>query len=173
VLFLLFESRPVPAIMAALLSAAFAVVIAMLVPPTHVTFYSSEDPVLHVAQESSVSFPVVRFIVGTPEERVIARLRKSAWSRAGRNRWEILDAEQRPIGFAAEESLSRAWMRKIAGKFARRYESNVRIHYLGKAAGWILRRPDENGDADVLDVAGDVDRRVAVALAALVLGSEP
>ena len=174
VLFLLFESRPIPAIMALLLSAAFAVVIAMLVPPIHVTFYNDSSPVLHIAQEGNITFPIASFLVGTPEERVIARLRKTAWSRIGRNRWDILRANDgRRIGSAIEESLSRALLRKAAGKFNRRYESNVRIRYFEKNVGWILRRPDENGEVDVLDAAGDIDRRIAVALATLILGSEP
>jgi hypothetical protein len=174
ILFLLFESRLLPAIMALLLSAAFEVVIAMLVPPIHVTVFDETNPVLQIAQESNLSFPVASFIVGTPEQRVIARLRKSVWSRLGRNRWDILSpSDHRPIGSAAEESLSRAMLRKIAGKFSRRYESNVRIRYVGKNAGWIHRRPDSSGDIDVLELAGEIDRRVAVALATLILGSEP
>jgi len=71
VLFLLFESRIIPAVMALLLSAAFAVVIAMLVPPTNVTFYNSDSPVLHIAQESSVSFPIARFVVGSLQIAII------------------------------------------------------------------------------------------------------
>ena len=173
VLFLLFESRPVPAMMALLLSAAFAVVIAMLVPPVQVTFYNESSPVLHIAQEGNISFPIASFVVGTPEDRAIARLRKTAWSRIGRNKWDILRTDGRPIGSAMEESLSRAFLRKLAGKFNRRYESNVRLRYFEKNVGWILRRPDENGDVDVLDVTDDIDRRIAVALATLILGSEP
>jgi len=173
VIFLLFESRLIPAFMALLLSAAFAVVIAMLVPPTNVTFFNSDSPVLHVMQETSVSFPIARYVVGSPEERVIARLRKSAWSRLGRNRWDIVDANNRAIGSAIEESMSRALLRKIAGKFSRRYECNVRLRYLTKNVGWIIRRPDDAGEVDVLDVTDDIDRRIAVALATLILGSEP
>jgi len=174
VIFLMFESRPLPAFMALLLSAAFAVVIAMLVPPIHVTLYKEEDPVLHIAQQSNVSFPVASYVVETPEQRVVVRLRKSVWSRLGRNRWDILDAgDNRPIGYAAEESLSRAFLRKLAGKFNRRYESNIRINYLGQGAGWIVRRPDNTGDVDILELGGDIDRRVAIALATLILGSEP
>jgi len=102
------------------------------------------------------------------------RLRKSVWSRLGRNRWDILDAgDNRPIGYAAEESLSRAFLRKLAGKFNRRYESNIRINYLGQGAGWIVRRPDNTGDVDILELGDDIDRRVAIALATLILGSEP
>lgn len=173
VLFLLFESRVIPAVMALLLSAAFAVVIAMLVPPTNVTFYNSDSPVLHIAQESNVSFPIARFVVGSPDERVIARLRKTAWSRLGRNRWDIVDANNRPVGSAIEESASRALLRKVAGKFSRRYECNVRLRYLTKNVGWIIRRPNETDEIDVLDVTDDIDRRIAVAIATLILGSEP
>ena len=63
--------------------------------------------------------------------------------------------------------------RKFAGKFSPRYETNIRITYLDKGTGWIVRRPDSNGEVDVLDIAGDIDRRLAVALATLILGSEP
>ena len=73
----------------------------------------------------------------------------------------------------AAESLSRAILRKIAGKFSRRYESNVQVRYFDKNVGSILRRPDSNGEVDVLEITGDIDRRVAVALATLILGSEP
>lgn len=172
--FLIFEARPLPAVIAFLLSATFAIIIAMLVPPIHVTLYQEANPVLHIAQQSNVIFPVATYAVGTPEQKVIARLRKSVWSRLGRNRWDILSAsDDQPIGSAAEESFSRAMLRKIAGKFNRRYQSNVRIRYLGKNAGWIFRRSNGTGDVDVLELAGDVDRRVAVALATLILGSEP
>jgi hypothetical protein len=173
VLFLLLESRPIPAIMAFLLGASFAVVIAMLVPPINVTFYNEGNPALQITQEGNISFPVSTFVVGTPEERAIARLRKTAWSRLGRNRWDILRVDGVRIGTAIEESLSRAMMRKLLGKFSRSYESNVRIRCFERNVGWIVRRPDENGDADVLDLAGDIDHRIAVALAALILGSEP
>ncbi|MDQ6802661.1 MAG: hypothetical protein M3041_17785 [Acidobacteriota bacterium] len=174
VLFLLLDGRPIPAAMAFLLSAAFAVVIAMLVPATHITLYEGSHPVLHIAQESNVSLPIVTYAIGTQDQRIIGRLRKSVWSRLGRNRWDILNAhDDRPIGYAAEESLSRAMVRKFAGKFSPRYETNIRINYLGKGTGWIVRRPDSGGEVDVLDVAGDMDRRLAVALATLILGSEP
>ena len=55
VLFLLFDGRPFPATMAFLLSAAFTVVIAMLVPTTHVTLYEGSHPVLHIAQQQDIA----------------------------------------------------------------------------------------------------------------------
>jgi len=174
VVFLLMDGRVLPAILALLLSAAFTVVIAMLVPPLRVTLHEGTAAALIISQQSDVSFPVVTYAVGTPERRMIARIRRRVWSRLGRNRWDILNANgDHPIGFAIEESFSRALLRKIAGKFSRRYESNIRIRYHDTHAGWIARRPDANGEVDVLDLVGDIDRRVAVALATLILGSEP
>src|SRR5262249_48652184 len=157
---------PIPAVMALLLSGAFAVVIAMLVPPVEVTLYNDTSAALHVVQEGNVAFPIAWYIVSAPNEPAIARLRKTAWSRIGKNRWDILrPGDGRRIGSASEESLGRALLRKLFGKFSRRYEANVRVRYFEKSVGWIIRRPDDRGDVDILDLGGgDIDRRVAVAL---------
>ena len=64
--------------------------------------------------------------------------------------------------------------RKVLGKFNRRYETNFLIESGGIDIGRIIRRPDAHGDVDVLELTNDaLDRRVAVALATLVLGREP
>jgi len=176
VLFLLLEKRPFPAAIALVLSAIFAVIIILLVPRIDVTVYEGVDPALTISQQSSASFPVATYLVTTIDGKRLARLRKSFFSRFGRNRWAILPPNPHgPRGEAIEESLTQALMRKIAGKFSPRYESNLRIRYAGSEAGWIIRRPNETGDVDVLDLAADtpLDRRVAVALAVLVLGAEP
>jgi hypothetical protein len=176
VLFLLMEKRPIPAAIALVLCAIFTVVIILLVPRINATIYEGVDPALTISQQSSVSFPVATYVVTTIDGKELARLRKSFFSRFGRNRWTILPPNHHgPRGEAIEESLGQALMRKVAGKFSPRYQSNVRIRYAGSEAGWIIRRPNETGDVDVLDLAPDapLDRRVAVALAALVLGSEP
>jgi hypothetical protein len=154
----------------------FAVVIILLVPPISVTIYDGPDPALTIAQQSSIGFPVVTYIVSSIDGKPLGRLRKSFFSRFGRNRWAILPPNDHgPRGEAVEESLGKAIMRKIAGKFSPRYESNIRIRYAGSEAGWIIRRPNETGEVDVLDLAPDapLDRRVAVALATVVLGAEP
>ena len=176
VIFLLMEHRPIPAALALILSTVFAVLVVMLVPRINVTIYDGPDPAMTIAQQSSVSFPVVTFVVTTIEGKALARLRKSFFSRLGRNRWAILPPNHHgPRGEALEESLGKALLRKVAGKFDPRYQANMRIRYAGSEAGWILRRPTETGAVDVLDLAPDapLDRRVAVALAVLVLGSEP
>lgn len=172
--FLVAEGRELPAIIALVLSAGFSVLIAMLVPPVNVTIQEGTMPVVSIAQQSPVSFPVATYSVTTPERKVLARIRRSVWSRLGRNRWTILTPnENSPMGRAIEESLSRALIDKVAGKFNRRYQSNIVIDYLGKDVAWIIRRPNSEGESELLEVTGDIDRRVAVALATLVLGAEP
>jgi len=174
--FLYTEERIVPAGIAMLLAAAFAVMIAMLVPQTNATLYDGAQPVITIAQQSSVSIPVVTFLIATADGKPLARLRKSVLSRLGRNRWQLLPiSDERAVGKAEEESLSRAIVRKMFGKFSARYESNVVIRYLDRAAATIIRRPDAEGDVDVLDIDPEspIDRRVAVGIATLILGSEP
>lgn len=175
-IFLYTEERTVPAAIALLLAAAFSVMIAMLVPSTNATLYDGAQPAITIAQQSSISIPVVTFLVATPDGKPLARLRKSVFARLGRNRWHILPmSDEHAVGHAAEESLSRAMLRKMFGKFSPRYQSNVVIRYLDRAAATIIRRPDAEGEVDVLDIDPEsaIDRRVAVGLAALILGSEP
>jgi hypothetical protein len=176
VIFLLFEGRPLPAIAALMLSLAFAAMIIILIPATHVTIFEGAAPVITIAQQSSVNFPSVTYAVGSGDGKPVARIAKSFFSRFGRNRWGILDANDfLARGEAIEESLGRALVRKLFGKFAPAYQANVRISWNGEEAGWIIRRPGADGHADVLELnpATTLDRRTAVALAVLVLGSEP
>lgn len=175
VLFLVAEKRPIPAVVALVLSVGFAVLIAMLVPRTHVTLHNDNALVLTVAQISRAAFPSLTFAVATPDGRVLALLRKSFLSRLGRNRWSILDPDtRRTTGSAIEESLGRAYRRKLLAKFNRRNDANVRVRYEAADIATIVRRPDEAGRVDVLELASDaLDARVAVGLALLVLGSEP
>ncbi|HEV8431907.1 MAG TPA: hypothetical protein VGR95_00740 [Thermoanaerobaculia bacterium] len=171
-LFLLAEHNTVTAFAALVLSAFFALVIVALVPPINVTLFNNScrdsSPALTIAQKSRSSFPTVTFAVVTPEGTPVCVLRKSIFSRLGRNRWSIDDG-----GFAIEESLSRALLRKMFGKFSRRYEANV-VVYTPYEVARIIRRPDAHGDVNVLEVTSDAaDRRMLVALATLVFGSEP
>lgn len=174
--FLVVEGKPLPGAIVILLCAAFAVMIAMVVPATNVTIYDGAMPWITIAQQSSLSIPVVTYIVATSDGKPLARIRKSALSRLGRNRWNILPiSDDAPIGYAIEEGFVRAITRKVAGNFNARYQSNLVIRYLDADAGTIFRRPDAEGRADIVDLVPEspLDRRVAVALATLVLGSEP
>ena len=171
VLFLLAERAPFRALLALILTLAFATVIALLVPRVSVTLYDGQEPALTISQRSV--FPGATYVVATPNGTALAELRKSAFSRLGRNRW-VIAQEGRYLGDAKEESFFGAMRRKLLGKFNRRFESDVRIVAGGISAGRIIRRPDASARVDVLEVTSDVlDRRVAVALATLILGREP
>jgi hypothetical protein len=174
-LFLLWEQRPFPAMAALMLSAAFSAMIVLLVPATNVTIFDGGAPAITIAQQSSVSFPTVTYVVGGADGKPIARIAKSFFSRFGRNRWLLFGSDHSARGMAIEESLGRALVRKILGKFAPAYQSNIRITWNGDEAGWIIRRPGSDSHADLLELnpATTLDRRTAVALATLVLGSEP
>lgn len=162
--FLATEGRLVPAAIAVLLAAAFAVMMAMLVPPANATIYEGAQPAITIAQQSSLSIPTVTFIVSTADGEQLARIRKSVFSRLARNRWWILPVvDDPPIGHATEQPFLRAMISKLWGK------ANVVIRYFDQAAGVIDRRADTLD----LDPASPIDRRVAVALATIVLGAEP
>lgn len=166
VLFLIAEGSPLRALAALILTLTFATFIAMLVPRVNVTLYDEHHPALTVWQRTL--FPSATFVVATPNGATLAEVRKTLLSRLGRNRWTIVQ-EGRPIGEAIEESFARAMLRKLLGKFDRRFETNLRITHGGIEAGRILRR-----EGDVLELTTDaLDRRVAVALATLVFGREP
>jgi hypothetical protein len=105
---------------------------------------------------------------------VIALLRKGFATRIFTNDWTIHLPNGNVVATASEESLSRAMVRKILGKFDRRHEANMLVRVGDSRAATIHRRPDGAGDVDVLEIeSSQLDKRVAVALATLVLGSEP
>ena len=175
-LFLFMEGRVGAAIATIALSLGFSGIIAALIPPVRVTLYNGETPALVIAENSRIPFRAPTYVVATAEGEALATLKRHALSRFGRTRWTI-DApiDQRGVAWAVEESLRKAMTRKVAGKFQRRFQTNIRIMHHGGAVGTIIRRPEESGEYDVLEVSpsATLDRRVAVALATLVFGSEP
>ncbi|MBV8518175.1 MAG: hypothetical protein JO197_12310 [Acidobacteria bacterium] len=169
-LFLALEAAPFRAFAALALTVLFACAIALLVPRTNVTLYDDAHPALTIAQRSLLPRT---FVVATPNGTRLAELRHRALSRFGRDRWWIVQ-DNRFVGQAVEESFVRAVRRKLFGKFSRRSESNLRLELGGLAAGAIVRRPSASGAVDRLELTSDaLDRRVAVALALLILGREP
>lgn len=176
VIFLVAEGRPFAAILAVVLSIAFAGGIALLVPPLEALLFEAQQPALTIIQHSRFSFPSVTYAIAATSTGTLARVRRSIFSRLGRNRWTLLAPAADAIhGVAIEESFSRAVTRKLLAKFNRNFDANVDLWWEGKHAGTIVRRPDANGALDYLELAPytTIDRRLAVALAALVLGAEP
>lgn len=168
VVFLFTDEAPLRAGLVLLLTFLFAICIVMLAPRTNVTLYDDGQPALTISQRSRTTF-----VVAAPNGAHLAELRTSALSRLGRNRWVILN-DGRYLGEAIEDSFFGALLRKLLGKFSRSFQTNVRITHGGVDAARILRRPDEQGRKDVLQVTSDaLDRRVLVALATLILGREP
>jgi hypothetical protein len=176
-LFLNAEDRPGAATAAAALAVVFAIVIAALVPRTGVTLYSGTEPALRIVQHSRFSFPTTTWAVRAPDGETLAYLRKGAFSRLATNKWTISvpPDHHRGTAYASEESFGRALVRKMLGKFRRRFEANIRLVHHGIPAAVIIRRPDEKGQVDYLEVTSgsDLDPRVSVALATLVFGLEP
>lgn len=168
VLVLWFQPARLSALAALLLTFVFVILIANLAPRTNVTLYDDGQPALTISQRARSSF-----VVAAPNGAHLAELRKSLFSRLGRNKWTI-HHEYHYLGEAIEDSFGGALLRKLLGKFSRRFETNVRITHGGLDAAHILRRPDASGRVDVLEVTSDaLDRRVLVALATLILGREP
>lgn len=177
-LFLALEKHPATSVAAFALSVVFSIVIAMLVPPLSVTLFNDSSPMLTISQISRLNVPAVTYAVVTPEGKTLAHIRKRFFSRLARNRWVAYrPSDHETLVEAVEESFGRALLRKFFGKFHRDFEANMHLRRYGRIVGEIVRRPAGDGSIDTLDLSRDreetVDRRVAVALATLVLGGEP
>ncbi len=170
-LLLISDDAYIRAAIALALTVVFSFIIALLTPRTSVTLYEEQQPALTIAQRAIL--PSAVYTITTPNGARLAELRKSFLSRLARNRWRIL-LDGRLLGEAREASFAGAMLRKLFGKFSRRFETDVQITTGGIEVGRILRRRDASGRADILVVTNDaLDRRVLVALATLVLGREP
>lgn len=161
--FLISQSSPLRALLALALTLLFTFVITRLVPRISVTLYDDGSPALTISQRANATY-----LVATPNGSILGRIRKSPFSFLGRTRWTI-SHDGRVLAEAIEESFGRAILRKLYGKFSRRFESNLLLRLPGIEMGQIVRRED-----DLLELTGDaLDRRLAVALATVVFGREP
>jgi len=167
-LFLIHEKSPLRAIVALALTLAFALLIRYLVPRTNTTLFDDGTPALIITQRAAATY-----VVSAPNGTILGQLRKSPFSFLGRTRWTVTH-NGRVLAEAIDESFGRAILRKLYGKFSRRFETNLFIRLPGIEMGKIIRRTNGTGEADVLELTGDaLDRRVAVALATVVFGREP
>ena len=165
---LIHEKSPLRAIVALVLTVSFALLITHLVPRTNTTLFDDGNPALTITQRAAATY-----LVSAPNGTLLGQLRKSSFSFLGRTRWSVTQ-NGRVLAEAIEESFGRAVLRKLYGKFSRRYETNLFIRLPGIEMGKIIRRTNGTGAADVLELTGDaLDRRIAVALATVVFGREP
>jgi hypothetical protein len=179
-IFLLSDGRFLSALVALALSGGFLVAIWRLLSHLEVPVFgddSLERRVVTLTQISQLTFPGTKFLVSDSSGREIGKLRFSGWSRIGRHRWTLLDAQDRHIATATEDSWGRAMLRKLLGKFRPEFETNLEIRSDDKVIGTITRRKEEGTNRGLVDVSADqndiVDRRLAAALAILVFGLEP
>lgn len=171
VAFLLAEGAPLRAAAALALTFAFAYCISLLVPRIDVTLFDEGAPALTISQRSVA--PWASWVVRSPDGEELGVIRKSFASRFGRNRWRV-EQQGRTVGSAIEASFAGAFVRKLLGKFSRRFETNVIVRNGDVDTARIIRRPEANGQYDLLELTGNLlDPRVVVALATLVLGREP
>lgn len=171
VAFLIAEGALLRAAAAFALTFAFAYCISLLVPRIDVSLYAEGAPALTISQRSVA--PAASWVVTTPDGQELGVIRKSFLTRLGRNRWRIVQ-HGRWIGDAIEESFTGALVRKVLGKFSRRFETNMIVRNGDVPTARIIRRPERNGQYDLLEMTGDLlDTRVVIALATLVLGREP
>lgn len=174
---LFIDARNVPGAAALVLTVTFAFLILLLVPKRHAVICN--DPslgsvALFLWQESRLFIPSLRFSLRTPDNQPIAIFTKSVFSNAGRRRWWIIDRYGATrLGYAMEDSLARAILRKILGRFFIALRTNFRVIFGGRQLAFLDRT---QGRRQLLDLTEDptyvFDRRIALALAVLVDGIE-
>jgi hypothetical protein len=170
-LLLLAEGLPSRSIAVGVLTLLFTWLVKQLVPRLRVTLYQGAVPALTLSEQPRLTTSTV--ILATAEGVRLAEIRQTGLSRLGRNRW-IIDVNGVPLGHAVEEGLGPAMVRKLLGKFSRRFETNIVIVFARTIVGQIVRRDRGDDERHLLELRGDLlDRRIAIGLTALILGREP
>jgi hypothetical protein len=174
---LFIEGRGLPGTSAIALTLAFVLLVLLLVPKRHAVVCNDSAltaAALFLWQENRLPVPSLRFSLRTPDNQPIAIFSKSPLSNIGRRRWDIIDRYGAArLGYAIEDSIARALIRKVVGRFFRALETNFRVAFGGRVLAVLERR---DARCDVLDLAEDptfvLDRRIALGLAVLVEGLE-
>lgn len=172
--FLLADSRFFSALLAMALTAGFSWIIVMLIPRKAIVIFNDESlqsPSIVIFQESRFAFPVLKFSVRSQDGKPFAFFQKNAFRNLLKRTWWIYDsASADPAGYAVEDSLLRATLRKIGARvFGLR--TNFRILYKGSRVG-TLDRIQIKDDRYALDLTEDpsrtFDRRTALAFAVMI-----
>ncbi|HXI12825.1 MAG TPA: FHA domain-containing protein [Thermoanaerobaculia bacterium] len=173
-LFLLAGSRIAGAVAASVLTALFATLIVLLIPRRNLFLFRDrqmQEVALTIRQDSRFAFPRLRFSAASSDGLVVGSIQKSSLSNLGRHRWWIFERERTsPIGYAIEESLPTAYVRKVLGNFSPLFRTDLRIYAGESPAGWIRRRAPQKHQ--LLDLSEDascrLDRRMGLALAVVI-----
>ncbi|HUP65556.1 MAG TPA: FHA domain-containing protein [Thermoanaerobaculia bacterium] len=168
------QQRPFSALAGALIAAAFSLGILAVTPRRELVFASDEqlqEVRILLRQQDRVPLTMTRYAALDPQGNPLAYYSKRWATHLGRRRWWILDEQSRPLGWAEEDSLSRAMARKVAGKSLKAFRSNYRLIFEGKLIGTIERR-EEN----LLDLSKgappEKDRQILIPLSVLIVALE-
>jgi hypothetical protein len=179
-IFLLSDGRFLSALLALALGAGFVAVLGRLLPRLEVPLFEEAElsrRLLTIVQTSRLTFPAGSFVVRGHSGSEIGAIALRGWSRLGSHRWSVLDPAGRELATATEESPIGALIAKFLGKFDSRFETNLCVRIGDREVGRVIRRPEGGMSRGTVDLPGDralvIDRRLAVALAVLVMGLEP
>jgi len=169
-LFLWQQDASLRALIALALTIGFALLVLTLVPPQTIVLRKSDEdpsPVITLQQENRAPAPIRRFLAGY-EGKTIARFHKNVFSNLGKRRWWIVDASGDEVGYAVEDSLTRAILRKPFGSFLSSLRTDFEIVVSGREIGLFVRRGGAGKERYVLELRDtSFDRRTAVALGLL------
>lgn len=169
-LFLWQQNASLRALIALTLTIGFAILVLALVPRQTIILRRSDDdlsPILTLQQENSAPAPIRRFLAGY-DGKTIARFHKNVFSNLGKRRWWIVDESGDEVGYAVEDSLTRAILRKPFGSFLQSLRTDFEIVISGREIGLFVRRGGAGKERYVLELRDtSFDRRTAVALGLL------
>ena len=142
---------------------------------------SKANPLISVNQESALTVINSSFIVQDAEGRTIGWLRRQGWQSFLRRVWHVVDAREKQIALAMEDSLPKAILRRLVGErgligmLVRTNFIFVRENDREVPFGEFNRRLTLT-DKHILDLSNDpertFDRRLALALAIVLDNSE-
>ncbi|RMH42326.1 MAG: hypothetical protein D6689_08535 [Deltaproteobacteria bacterium] len=76
--------------------------------------------ILHIRARNIIDFSAAYDVVDAQRGEKVGALRRRGWRSLVRDTWEILDADDQPIGRATEAGW--AWLRRLVGIVPQRYE---------------------------------------------------
>lgn len=168
-LFLIQQSSYTRAAIASLLTIVFGMMIAALIPRRRFTMrdVGSGDPLVTLQQRNS-SPALLSTFEATAAGAKVATFHKNVFANLGRRRWSILDGVGSSIGYAIEDSLLRAILRKPFGSFIGALRTDFEIKHEERELGRFRRRGEKAGRRYVLELRdAELDRSIAVSLGLL------
>ena len=74
---------------------------------------SKQDSLLHIKARQIIDFAAAYDVVDTQEDRRVGVLRRKGFRSMVRDQWEVLDAQEQPLGILQEDSVALALVRRF------------------------------------------------------------